>query len=327
MGKIIGIGNALVDIIVNLKNDNIINLFNLPRGGMKMINADTVKSLNNVINHLPKIMTSGGAASNTMHGLAHLGANAAYVGKIGKDHFGDYFKEDQEKNGLTATLIRSDIPTGVATTLITQDSERTFATYLGAACELKPEDIKPEMFQGYEMIHVEGYLIFNKELILTILKTAKEAELKISMDMASYNLVETNREFIQGLIKDYVDIIFANEDEAKAFSNQKNELVALDDLSQYCEIAIVKVGARGSMIKANGEITKISTSGVKAIDTNGAGDIYAAGFLYGLLNHKSIEECGKLGTVLSEKLICRVGAKLTDEDWTSLRKNELSGLL
>src|SRR5574344_407835 len=142
MKKIIGIGNALVDIIVNLKNDNIIDLFNLPRGGMKMVDSEIVKSLHNAINHLPKIMTSGGSTSNTMHGLAHLGAKAAYIGKIGKDNFGEYFKDDQIKNGLTSTLIRSDIPTGVATTLITPDSERTFATYLGAACELKPEDIK-----------------------------------------------------------------------------------------------------------------------------------------------------------------------------------------
>src|SRR5574344_1261961 len=183
------------------------------------------------------------------------------------------------------------------------------------------------MFADYDMIHVEGYLIFNHELILKILKTAKAAGLKVSMDMASYNLVETNREFIQGLLRDYVDIIFANEDEAKAFSNQSDEMEALNELSQYCEIAIVKVGARGSMIKTGADIVKIATSGVKAIDTNGAGDIYASGFLYGVLNHKSMEECGGLGTILSEKLICRVGAKLKEEDWISLKNNELAGLL
>lgn len=323
MKKIIGIGNALVDNIVTIKDDAIIKQYNLPRGGMQMIDAETAKSLQQTLAAFPQATASGGSTANTIHGLARLGGNAAYIGKTGKDSLGQFFRNDLKQSCINAHLIETDTPTGIAITLMTPDSERTFATYLGAACELKPEDIQPEMFRGYDMVHVEGYLCFNTELTFKILDVAQNLGLKISMDLASYNLVELQLDFFKTVLKNYVDIIFANEDEVRAFTGQTDPKKALDILAEYCEIAIVKIGAKGSLAKTGGEITEIPAFEANVVDTNGAGDIYAAGFLYGLSMGKSILESGKIGAKLASKLVQVVGAKLSDDDWKLLLENEL----
>jgi sugar/nucleoside kinase (ribokinase family) len=327
MKKIIGIGNALVDNIVSIKDDTIIKQYNLPRGGMEMIDTETAKSLHQTLANFSQTTASGGSTANTMHGVARLGGIVGYVGKIGKDSLGQFFRNDLKQSGIDAHLIETDTPTGIAITLMTPDSERTFATYLGAACELKSEDIQPEMFHGYDMVHVEGYLCFNTELTFKILDVVQKLGLKISMDLASYNLVELQLDFFKTVLKNYVDIIFANEDEARAFTGQADPKKALEILAEYCEIAVVKIGAKGSLSKTGGEITEIPAFNAKVVDTNGAGDIYAAGFLYGLSTGKSILESGKIGALLASKLVQVVGAKLSDNDWKSLLENELKGIL
>jgi sugar/nucleoside kinase (ribokinase family) len=159
------------------------------------------------------------------------------------------------------------------------------------------------------MIHVEGYLIFNKDLILNICKLAKKCGLQISMDMASYNLVETLHPLVNELLRDYVDIIFANEEEAIAFTGKK-EREALETLSAYCPVSVVKLGAEGSLVRINGETTIIPAVKAHCIDTTGAGDIYAAGFLYGLTNGYSVAETGALASQLGAKCVETLGARI-----------------
>ena len=179
------------------------------------------------------------------------------------------------------------------------------------------QEIDTAIFKDYDFIHVEGYLIFNKDLILRVCKLAKENGMTISMDMASFNLVEQNLEFIEMLLKDYVDIIFANEEEAKAFTGMEG-CEALQKLSQYCRIAVVKLGSKGSIAHIDGKTINIEAPRVKAIDKNGAGDIYAAGFLYGILNQYPPEKTGKLAARLAEELVQTIGAKLSDEQWEKI---------
>lgn len=317
MSKILGIGNALVDILVDIDSPQLLEKHNLPKGGMEMINEEKKRAIHAEIAHLPQSIASGGSTSNTIHGLARLGAETGFIGKISHDTPGKNFRSEMEKVNITPHLYYSTIDTGIATTFITPDGERTFATYLGAASTLTPEDIDIEILKQYDYIHVEGYLIFNQELTLDICKKAKAAGLKISMDMASYNLVENMRDFIETLLRDYVDIIFANEEEAKAFTG-KEEREALSILAQYCPIAIVKLGAKGSLIQVNGTITEIAPMEATRIDTTGAGDIYASGFLYGLMNGYSTKKSGELATLLSSAIIEVVGAKLSDEKWAQL---------
>ena len=210
--------------------------------------------------------------------------------------------------------MKSQTPSGKAVALVSTDSERTFATYLGAAVELAAADIDPNIFNGYQYFHIEGYLVQNHDLIGEAVKTAKEKGLKVSLDLASFNVVEENREFLKTIIANYVDIVFANEEEAKAFTG-KNPEEALLELAHMCDYAVVKIGKQGSLIKHGDEQIQVGIIGIDAFDTTGAGDLYAAGFLYGLVHHLSLKKCGEMGALLSGKVIENLGAKISDKGW------------
>lgn len=319
MKKILGIGNALVDILLNINNDDILAQNGLDKGGMVMIDANRKREIHERIKNMQQSCATGGSTSNTIHGLARLGAPAGYIGKVGPDAMGQFFRDEMKRFNVTPHLIQSTEDTGIATTFISADAERTFATYLGAAATMSPEELNPEIIAQYDCIHVEGYLIFNHDLILRVCQIAKEKGLLISMDMASYNIIEANYDFVKMLLTNYVDIIFANEEEAKAFTG-KEGVDALNALSEYCPIAIVKIGKDGSLIKMNGEITTIEPVDAVRRDTTGAGDIYASGFLYGLLNGYSAQKAGDLASFLSAKMIEYIGAKLPDEIWDEVQK-------
>jgi len=310
MKKILGIGNALVDALVEIPNESILNKFGLKKGGMEMISSDLKNKIHRELYGLKQTVASGGSASNTIYGLAQLGAQTGYIGKIGEDEIGDFFKKDMEKVGVTTHLSYSKIDTGIATTFITKGGERTFATYLGAAATQAPEDLHEHIFSMYDLIHVEGYLIFNRDLVLSICRLAKKSGLKISMDMASYNLVEVMRPLMEELLRDYVDIIFANEAEAYAFTRKK-EQEALEVLSSYCPISVVKLGVEGSLAHVNGETTIIPAIKAHCIDSTGAGDIFAAGFLYGIINNYPLAETGALASKLGAKCVETIGARIT----------------
>lgn len=322
MKIILGIGNALVDILVHIDNDDILDRLGLQKGGMEMIDAQRKREILEVISRMPQTMATGGSTSNSIHGLARLGATAGYIGKVGNDELGRLFRQECERFGVIPHLIESNEDTGVAITFISPNAERTFATYLGAAATMQPDQVDAKILENYDLIHIEGYLIFNHDLILDVCRKAKACGLQISMDMASYNLIESNLDFVKMLLHDYVDIIFANEEEAKAFTGVE-QVEALHKLSEDCPVAIVKVGKDGSYIKMDGEVTAIAPVDATRIDTTGAGDIYASGFLYGLVNNYGALKSGNLASYLSARLIEYVGAKLPDEEWQKLKKEEL----
>lgn len=317
MAKIVGIGNALVDVIVKLENEDLLKQFALEKGGMEMIDSERERTIHEHIKAMPQASATGGSTSNTIHGLARLGIEAGYIGKVSDDEPGRFFQEEMQRYHVTPHLLFSDIDTGIATTFMTPDAERTFATYLGAAATMTADELNPEIFKDYDYLYIEGYLIFNHELILKLCQIAKENNMKVAMDFGSYNLVEQQLDFLKDILKNYVDIIFANEEEVKAFTGKEGE-EALEILSTYCPVAIVKLGAKGSIVKVNGKTTVIAPRKANCIDTNGAGDIYAAGFMYGLLKDYDIEHCGEIATLLSSTIIETVGAKLTDEQWEKL---------
>lgn len=312
--RVLGLGNALVDIMTKLQNDDLLKQLNLPKGSMQLVNSEFSNEVMNKTEDLKPVLTSGGSAANTIHGLARLGINTGFIGKVGDDEMGNFFNTDMEKSGIKPSLLQSTTPTGKAIALVSQDSERTFATYLGAAVELTSEDLISDIFDGYQYFHIEGYLVQNHKLIEKSIKMAKQKGLKVSLDLASYNVVEENLEFLKRVITDYVDIVFANEEEAKAFTGEEPEN-ALNTLSKSCEIAIVKIGKAGSLIKTNNKTYKAGIIDVESIDTTGAGDLYAAGFIYGLINDKSMDECGRIGSLLSGKVIENMGAKISEEGW------------
>lgn len=314
---VLGVGNALVDILTILENDEMLETFGLPRGSMTLVDAGLSKKIYDTVVTEKSEMTTGGSVANTMRTLASMGGKGGYLGKIGDDELGRIFHDDFEKRGIRTHLTHSKTGTGRVMGLISPDSERTMATYLGAAAELTPSDFTPELFAGYEYLYMEGYLVFNHELIKTGVEMAKKAGLKVALDLSSFNVVEANLDFLKALVKKSVDIVFANEDEAKSFTG-KDPLEALYEISELCELVVVKVGKQGSYIKKGEEVLKIGTIKAKAIDTTGAGDSYASGFFYGLTHGYNLETCGKIAALVAGKTVEVMGANLPDELWPAV---------
>jgi sugar/nucleoside kinase (ribokinase family) len=311
-------GIALVDVLVRIDVDKLLEKFGLPKGSMQLVDKEKSQMIIGALSHLKYDIASGGSAANTINGLANLGLATGYIGKIHEDKFGEIFRKDMTEKGIVAFLLSGSQDTGIATTLISPDSQRTFGTYLGAAVELAAADIRPEYFDDYDYFHIEGYLVQNHELIETAVKLASRAGLKVSIDLASYNVVEANLEFLKKLVHDYVDIVFANEEESKAFTGLEAE-AALEEIAKMCEMAIVKVGAKGSLVKAGSDQVSVGAIKANPLDTTGAGDLYAAGFLFGLSNNYSLEKCAQLGGLLGGNVIEVIGPKMNATRWDAIK--------
>lgn len=315
MKKVLGLGNALVDILVRVDDDRLLPSLELPKSCMTLVDAGQINSILKKVSGMGMQETCGGSAANTISGLARLGVGTGYIGKIGHDPYGEFFAEEMRRHGTDARMFYGASQTGRALGLITPDSERTFATYLGAAVELEPTDLSPELFRGYDYFHMEGYMVQNHPLVGTALRLAKEAGLEISLDLASHNVVRENLEFLRGMVARYVDIVFANEDESMAFSGAASPAEALVSISPLSRIAVVKLGKKGSLVKHKEERHEIGCIPARAVDTTGAGDLYASGFLYGLIQGYPLPVCGRIGSLLSGKVVEVVGAKLDEAKW------------
>ena len=325
MSKVLGMGNALVDIITRLENDSLLNSFGLPKGSMTLVDLDTSNYIHSETAGMDKTRASGGSAANTIHGLAHLGIETGFVGTVGNDDMGRFFKKDMQVNKIKPILFRSMNETGKAMALISKDSERTFATYLGAAVDLSAEDISQDIFNGYDYFYIEGYLVQNREMFEKALRLASIKGLKICLDLASYNVVDENVEFFKAMIQKYVDILFANEEEIRSLMGKSPEQGAAD-ASKICDLVVIKLGAEGSFCICREGMVRVGVRPSKAIDTTGAGDLFAAGFIYGHLKGLPAETCGKIGAILAGRIIELIGAKMDEANWERLRR-EISALV
>lgn len=321
MDKIIGIGNALVDALATIGSDDLLHEIGLPKGGMQPVGAETLERINRIFAHTTRKFTTGGAVCNSVMAMAHLGMRPGVVGMVGRDSFGDFFRQSFREAGVDVRLKDGDLPTGVASTFITPDGQRTFGTYLGAAGAMTPDDLSEETFRGYDILFVEGYLVQNHAFVQRAMELGHAAGMKICLDMASYNIVEADRDFLRLLVDRYVDILFANEDEARAFTCL-TEQEAIDDLARRCEVAVVKVGPRGAYIRRGEEQVHVPAKEVpEVVDTNAAGDYFAAGFLYGYVRRLPLLTCGRIGSELSGGIIRVVGTKLSEEEWNEIKLN------
>jgi len=315
--KILGLGNALVDIVIQLENDNQLNELNLPKGSMQLVDLERAQRILNYFKASPKTITSGGSCANTLNGIANLGGNASFIGCVGNDEYGDFFNADMLENGIKPHLFKGTVGTGTAITLMSPDSERTFATYLGSAIELSDNHLSPELFSGYDYFHIEGYLVQNYDLIRTAIVLAKKAGCRVSLDLASYNVVEENLPFLMEMVENHVDILFANEEEAHAFC-AKSPREALGFFAELVDYAVVKIGKKGSYLQHKNYVEHAGGVIVDVIDTNGAGDAYAAGFLYGLMTNMDLKDCGLLGAKLAGEVVTVVGPKLLKKQWKKI---------
>jgi sugar/nucleoside kinase (ribokinase family) len=319
MKRILGIGNALVDVMTIIDNDAILLKFVLPKGSMTLVDNEKSQLIKTVTAGFKRSLASGGSAANTIHGLAMLDAAVGFIGSIGKDETGDFFENDMRKAGVNTTLFRRNSVTGTAVALITPDSERTFATHLGAAVELGANDLLPEHFSNYDILYLEGYLVNDRAFVEEACKLAQENNMEIALDLASYNVVDAKLNDFREIIVKYVDIVFANEEEAKSFTGMEREK-ALDKIAECSNIAVVKIGKEGSMIRRGQELVRTGSLPVVCLDTTGAGDLYASGFLFGYANELPLDKCGLLGALLAGYVIRDVGARIPHRRWKSIRK-------
>lgn len=321
MKSILGIGNALTDVLVRLPNDSLLQKFHLPIGSMQHVDEETGDKIWKIIKPLGATYVAGGSAANTICDCAIFGMKAGFIGKVGDDELGSLFRSDMERNGVNPNLMIGKASSGRCTSFITgPNAERTMATYLGAALELDSADLHASDFEGYDYFHIEGYLVQNQSLLRKAVEMAKAHKMIVSIDLASYNVVDSNNAFLHDIVQNYVDIVFANEREAESFTREKPREAA-DAIAKMCKIAVVKVGKDGSMIKSGGEFCPIRAVHADAIDATGAGDTYAAGFLYAHSLGASLRQCGEIGSIIAAKAVEVLGAKINVPRWKNAKRN------
>lgn len=300
MKSILGIGNALTDVFVDLENDSLLRHFGLVFGIPCHIDKDLNSELQKIIFsdsfHRTATMVAGGSAAGTIITASKLGMKASFFGKIGEDHIGEFYADQMTCSNVNATLLKGKLPTGTSMVFNVTDALKfAIATYRGASIELKPEDITPDIFAGQDYLHTESFLLHNRVLFSRIFSMASNAGCIISLDLSAPIMMTMNREFVLQVLHDYVDIVFTTEEEAFALTGRSTPKRVLEDLSELCGIVALKSGENGSIVKSHDECHVIPPVPIAnpPHDTVGAGDAYAAGFLYAHSLGQSLRKCGE----------------------------------
>ncbi len=314
----LGLGNALVDVLLRLKDDGPLADIGMVKGAMDMIDENQMRVIQKTQSHLERSQAPGGSVCNTMRTMAKLGLPTGFIGKIGTDSLGEYYEKALIDAGVTPYFSKADGISGCCTVLISPDGERTMGTFLGPAPTLSPGDIKEDVIAKYKYVYIEGYLLVNEPLVRNTMEKAKRNGVKIALDLSNFNIVNAFRGFLEDIIPSYVNILFSNESEAKAFTGLE-PLDAIKQISQMVDISLVTLGKEGSMISANGEIIKVAAEGGKPVDTTGAGDNFAAGFLYGQSVGATLEQSARIGSMLAGYVIDVIGAQIPDHQWKQIK--------
>lgn len=317
---VVGVGSALVDILTH-EDDGFVDEAGAVKGGMTYVDKSYIDRTIARASSTPKVVP-GGSACNTAVGIGRLGGKARFVGKCGNGAMGELFRSSLTKQAVEPLLFPSDNFTGRVLSIITPDAQRSMLTFLGASAETDPRDLTPDCFSDAAIVHIEGYLLFNRDLITAALESAKAAGALVSLDLASHNVVAESRRILPELVGRYVDILIANEDEALAYTGIRDEYAAVEDMAAHTDLAVLKRGARGALIAHAGTVTEVEAKGDgRAVtDTTGAGDLWAAGFLYGLVNGMPLGLCGELGSLCGYEVCQVVGASIEEERWTMIQQ-------
>ncbi len=309
---VVGIGNAIVDILAHA-DDSFLRENSLSKGAMTLVDADGAKSLYAKMG--PAVECSGGSAANTVAGVASLGGRAAYIGKVRDDQLGKVFAHDIRAAGVEyrTRAATSGPPTAQCLILVTPDAQRTMQTFLGASVRLGPDDIDEELIRAAKVTYLEGYLWDPpeaKEAFVTAARLAHDAGRMVALTLSDPFCVERHRESFRDLVEHHVDVVFANEAEIISLYQAPSFDEALQCVRGHCRIAALTRSEKGAVILSDGEVHVIDAEPVdEIVDTTGAGDLFAAGFLYGLTTEQSLARCGRLGAVAASEVISHVGAR------------------
>ncbi len=318
--KVIGVGNPVVDLLARV-DEAFVEAIPGEKGGMVLVSPEEMEDLLGKLD-TPVERVPGGSAANTVFAMARLGADTAMLGKIRKDENGEFYQQAFREVGGDCSRFKftDETPTARCLSLITPDSQRTMRTDLGAASLLKAEEVGEQDFNTYQHAHIEGYLFFNSPALFEkALHCAKAAGCTVSVDLGSFEVVKAMGEDGTRLLKDYVDFIFANEEEAAEFCGSQDPQKALKEFASLCEVSAVKLGAEGSLLCCEGDECRVEAERVdRPIDTTGAGDLWAAGFLYSYLSGAPLQQCGRLGAALGAEVVQYIGPKIPSESWKKI---------
>jgi len=309
---LIGLGNAIVDSIINVE-DEFLEINNLDKGSMNLINADESQKLLENCKVIKQI--SGGSTANTVVCLAELGNDVQFIGRVKNDQLGNFFSSDIKKSKtiFNTPPTNEGASTAHSIILITPDAQRTMCTYLGASIEFEPKDIDFSKLKESKYLYLEGYLWDSelaKNAFLKAAQIAKQSNTKIILSLSDSFCVDRHRKSFLELIEEYVDIVFCNESEVLSLFKKDKLANCQKDLSSLCELVVVTLGSNGSLIINKNEIEVImSINKGKVIDTTGAGDIYAGGFIHGLINNYSLKKCGELGSICAGFIVTQLGSR------------------
>ncbi len=309
---LIGLGNAIVDIIVNIE-DKFLEINNLDKGSMNLINSDESQRLLENCKVIKQI--SGGSSANTVVCLAELGNDVQFIGRVKNDQFGNFFSSDIKKSKtiFNTPPTNEGASTAHSIILITPDAQRTMCTYLGASIEFDQKDIDFSVLKESKYLYLEGYLWDSelaKNAFLKAAQIAKQSNTKIILSLSDSFCVDRHRKSFLELIDEYVDIVFCNESEVLSLFQKDKLATCQRDLSSLCELVVVTLGSNGSLVVNKDYIEVIkSITKKKVIDTTGAGDIYAGGFIHGLINNYSLKKCGEIGSICAGQIITQLGSR------------------
>lgn len=317
--SVIGMGSALLDLLAYVPDDWFATA-GIEKCSYASIEADEMRRLRSLIPG-ESIRVPGGSAANTVVGCAQLGLRTGMVCMTGEDDDGELYRDCLASVGISRVSFKTNanVPTGTCLSFVTADSERTMRTFFGAAATLDLMHVSEADFAGYDCFHVEGYQLFSRDLFVHALKCARRAGCRISMDLAAPEVVASATDVLAELLSDYVDMVFANEAEAAAFCGDADEETGLAALAECCDVAAVKLGRRGALIREAGETVAVEAQLVDATDTTGAGDLWAAGFLSAYLSGRDLRGCGDLGAAVAAAVVQQTGAWIPTETWPRLR--------
>lgn len=311
-------GNALQDTIVRIPDDALLETLALLKGGMTPVGFETLGAAFEATKGLQWMQTAGGSAANAIRGIAQLGMGTGFIGKVGRDDEGDRVSTAMREVGISAMLRKSVARTGQVLALVSPDATRTFATFLGAAATLNAADLSASDFAGYDIFHLEGYIVQNRTLLSRALSFARDAMHTVSLDLANYSIIDTNREFLHRVLPAHIDILLANVAEARAFTGRAPE-EAMAELSRMCRVVVVKMGRDGAMAQSGEEVAHVAGRNIVSVDNTGAGDFFASGFLYGYASGWSLGKALELGSYMAEEVIQVLGTHIAEESWRDIR--------
>lgn len=312
---VVGVGAALVDLLVE-EQDHFVAAMGSPKGGMTLVELPAIETALKTT-RAPLKVVPGGSACNTMVGIGNLGGKARMIGRLGKDDLGKVFLDGLHKAGVDRRIRHSEMATGRVLSVVTPDTQRTMFTYLGASTQLGPEDVSLEDFSDAGLVYLEGYLLFNRPLVEKILETARQVKAKVILDLGSYQVVEVCRDFLEKILPS-VDVVLANEDEAKAYTGMA-ESESLEILSGKVGTAVVKLGKKGVLVAQGKARHQVEAHIVKAVDTTGAGDLWASGFVYGLTQGLGLDDAARLGCKVGSEVVQVMGAVIPEAGWNRIR--------